>query len=342
VAKGGGTSGGTVGQIVPAGISRIGAAPGKLPNRGAGVGVAIFDTGLDFSHRDLAVSSQCFSAFISCQDGNGHGTHVGGIVAALDNSVDVVGVAPQATLYGVKVLNDQGSGSDSTIIAGFDWLLSNWDIFSPAIRVVNMSLGRRGSLDDNPVLREAITMAKNLDITIVVAAGNDPSVEVAQMVPAGYPEVLAIASSSAQMGANRCRFLAAPIAADSASHFTSDGAFNQATSIGVTVSAPGESAENVSRACLLESSGILSLKAGGGTVRMSGTSMAAPHVAGVAALLVEAQQGAIDPETIRSRLRSTASMTAQAPYDSPVSSYSFDGEREGILSACGALGVLCQ
>ncbi|MBF8306054.1 MAG: hypothetical protein HW398_1242, partial [Acidobacteria bacterium] len=96
-------------QVVPAGVERIGAAPGMMTWTGAGVGVAIVDTGLAFSHPDLGLAPEVpgvnsFNAFGgSCEQIHGHGTHVGGIVAARNNTVGVVGVAPQATLYCVNV-----------------------------------------------------------------------------------------------------------------------------------------------------------------------------------------------------------------------------------------------
>ncbi len=323
-------------QIIPAGVARIHAAPGQLPYKGTGIGVAIIDTGIDLTQRDLKVSSTCFSAFSSgCQDGNGHGTHVSGIVAALDNTINTVGVAPLSTLYAVRVLDSSGSGSDSTVMAGLDWVLSHANSVVPAIRVVNMSLGRPGSLNDNPALRTLVQSVRNLGITIVVAAGNDALSEISGQIPAAYPEVLAVASASALDGTNAgCPYYSGLIFADTASYFTTDGA-------GVALSAPGEERENISSGCSISSVGILSLKRGGGVVRLSGTSMAAPHLAGVAALLLQKNLGTLDPETVRSILSASAFRIGIAPLNSPTSPYSFDGVREGILSACGALGVSC-
>jgi subtilisin len=322
--------GGSGAQVIPAGVQRVG--PPTRDSNGNGVGVAILDTGIDFQHPDLAPAPQSFSAFgSSCQDDNGHGTHVTGIVAALDNGIDVIGVAPQATPYCVKVLNASGSGSDSTVIAGLDWVATNRATVNPPIRVVNMSLGREGTIDDNPALRAAVKALYDNGVVLVAAAGNDPSKEVSQMVPAGYPEVMAIASTTALDGTNACRSFSGVIKADTASYFTTDGKFDITTGIGITISAPGEDQENVNKACFATSVGILSTKLGGGTTRMSGTSMAAPHVAGVVARLIQAGNSGV--EYIRQLIRLNAARVGVAPLDSPTSGYSFDSEREGIVQA---------
>ena len=321
--------GGSGGQVVPEGVKRVGAPTAS--SNGTGIGVAIVDTGIDFAHRDLSVAPESFSAFGgSCQDGNGHGTHVAGTVAALENSVDVVGVAPQAKPYCVKVLDNSGNGSDITVMDGLDWIGQNAGLVNPPIRVVNMSLGREGTLGDNDALRAAVAALYNAGIVVVVSAGNDQSLEVQNNVPATYPEVLAVASTTARTGTNKCRFLPGGIQADTASYFTTDGAFSGG--IGVTVSAPGEDQENVNAGCLISSTGILSTRNGGGTTRLSGTSMAAPHVSGVVARLMQVL-GLSGVETIRSWIRSTANRIGDAPLNSPTSSYTFDGEREGVVKA---------
>jgi subtilisin family serine protease len=306
--------------------------------------VAIVDTGIDFNHPDLTVAAACFTAYTSCQDDHGHGTHVAGIVAARNNTQDVVGVAPDATLYAVKVLDQGGSGTDSAIIAGLDWIRANAPSLNPQIRVVNMSLGRPGSLDDNPVLRSAVKALHDGDatngiapITVVVATGNDAASEVSQQVPATYPEVLAVASTTASDGAIGCT----QIKRDTASSFTTDGKFDVITRIGVTISAPGEQQEDVSKGCLIRSVGILSTRLGGGTTRMSGTSMASPHVAGVVARMWDKADdvagGILAPETARDKIRASAAAPGSAPLNSPTRSYTFDGEREGVVSVVGAL-----
>lgn len=331
------------GEVVPAGVQRIGAAPGQSAYTGAGVGVAIVDTGIDRNHADLKpLGSVCFYAYSSsCQDDNGHGTHVAGIVTARDNDLDVVGVAPKATLYAAKVLDKTGSGSDSTVMAGLDWVADNANLVTPPIRVVNMSLGRPGTLDDNPALRAMVQAVYDLGISVVVSAGNDSSKEVKQQVPATYPEVMAVASTTAVDGSNAgCKFFRSIIWKDTASYFTTDGAFNPSTRIGVTVSAPGEDKENVTKSCFASPIGILSTRLGGGTTRMSGTSMAAPHVAGVVALMWQKALtfgGSLLPEDARLQIRTGVDRGGVAPLNSPTGGYTFDGEREGILFAPGAL-----
>ncbi len=320
-----GGGGGGAAQVIPAGVVRVGVPTGT--SNGSGVGVAVLDTGVDLAHADLAGTVDAFNGFggPSCQDDQGHGTHVTGTIAARDNSVDVVGVAPNAQIYCVKVLDSAGNGSDATVMAGLEWVLDHHISSVPSIKVVNMSLGRPGSVDDNPDLHDLITSLKTAGITVVVAAGNDSSLDASEQIPGGYPEVVAVASATAQAGSNLCRFLSSPIAADTASYFTSDG-------VSVTVSAPGEEKEDVSRSCLITSVGILSTRLGGGTTRMSGTSMASPHVAGIVARYYQ-QNPSYTVEDIRQILESDADRVSIAPLDSPTGVYTFDGEREGVAQA---------
>ena len=333
-------------EVVPSGVKRVGEPTSG--STGAGVGVAIVDTGIDLAHPDLDVdvADSFFSAFGDTgQDDEGHGTHVAGIVAALDNDSDVIGVAPAAGLYSVKVLDSNGSGSDATIMAGLQWIADNHDKVDPPIRVANLSLGRPGTLGDNPTLRASFKALYDLGIAVVVAAGNDPYTEVRQQVPATYPEVMAVASTTATAGSNKCRRLSEVVAADTASYFTTDGEFIVVgnSGLGVTISAPGESHEDISKRCFLSPVGILSTQNGGGTTRKYGTSMASPHVAGIVARLIEKGVGSaggwLGVEDIRNNLRGGLGATplpagmGTMPLDSLSGAYSFDGEREGIAQA---------
>ncbi|OLE71465.1 MAG: hypothetical protein AUI36_02635 [Cyanobacteria bacterium 13_1_40CM_2_61_4] len=191
--------------------------------------------------------------------------------------------------------------------------------------MINMSLGRPGTVDDNPAMRDLVAALDAAGVSVVAAAGNDPAADVSNQIPAAYPTVAAVASTTAVGGSNLCRFLSAPIAADTASYFTTDG-------VQVLISAPGDEREDVSRACLLQATGILSLKLGGGTTRMSGTSMASPHVAGVAARFYQ-QNPAYSPSDVRGWIAADASRPGVAPLNSPSSAYTFDGVREGIAQA---------
>lgn len=150
-------------QTTPWGISRVGGA-------GNGVGKTgwIIDTGIDLDNPDLTVNTAKSKAFISGNnpdDGNGHGTHVAGIIAAKDNTSYVVGVAAGATVVAVRVLNSKGSGTTSSVIAGVNYVSNN----AAAGDVANMSLGGgvSTSLDD------AAISAAAKGIKFAIAAGND-------------------------------------------------------------------------------------------------------------------------------------------------------------------------
>jgi hypothetical protein len=132
-------------------------------------------------------------------------------------------------------------------MAGLDWIADHAALVTPPIRVVNMSLGRQGTLDDNPALRASVQALTRAGITIIVAAGNDGSLDVSQQVPATYPEVIAVASTTATAGSSACGVHPIPVAANTASYFTTDGEFDLATGIGVSASAPGEDHEDIAR-----------------------------------------------------------------------------------------------
>ncbi|NLO06430.1 MAG: S8 family serine peptidase [candidate division WS1 bacterium] len=127
-------------QEVPWGISRIGAPMVHSGgNTGSGVKVAIIDTGIDYTHPDLAANYAGGYDFVNGDsdpmDDQGHGTHCAGTVAAVDNSEGVIGVAPGASLYGLKMLNANGEGSLSDGIAAIEWCVDN------GIDIASMSWG---------------------------------------------------------------------------------------------------------------------------------------------------------------------------------------------------------
>jgi subtilisin family serine protease len=150
------------------GVKRIGAGTvHDSDNTGADVKVAIIDTGIDYTHSDLDDNYVGGYDFVSDDadpmDDNGHGTHCAGIVAAKDDGEGVVGVAPDAHLYGVKVLDSTGSGSSSDVIAGIDWSVKN------GMEIISMSLGGGSYLES---MEDACDAAYDADIVVVASAGN--------------------------------------------------------------------------------------------------------------------------------------------------------------------------
>ncbi len=158
----------TAAQEIPYGISRVN---GVTSYTGSGV-AWIIDTGIDLDHEDLNVDeSRGFNAFTrgrdskSLDDGNGHGSHVAGTIAALNNNIGVIGVAPGATVIPVKVLDSRGSGSYSGVIAGVDFVAAN----GKSGDVANMSLGGPVS----QALDDAVLAASQNGIKFALAAGNE-------------------------------------------------------------------------------------------------------------------------------------------------------------------------
>jgi subtilisin len=247
------------------------------------VDIAVVDTGIEVSHPDLHVaggtdcsggspfSKKCRDGTFS--DGHGHGTHVAGTAAALDNGLGVVGVAPGARLWGVKVLSDSGSGYTSWIIAGIDWVVARGDI-----EVLNMSLGGSGVSDS---YRTAIDDAVANGVTVVVAAGNSDA-DANDYSPAYVPSAITVSALADFDGAPDGTGLATcrEDQDDPLADFSNWGS-------AIDIAAPG--------VC------IRSTWIGGGYNTISGTSMASPHVAGAAALLASVDPS-LSPENIRDHL----------------------------------------
>ncbi|EFW90366.1 peptidase S8/S53 subtilisin kexin sedolisin [Haladaptatus paucihalophilus DX253] len=249
-------------QTLPWGVDRVDAdAAHDSGYTGSGADIAIIDTGIDASHPDLDNNLGSGTSYVgsSWDDDNGHGTHCAGIAAAEDNGQGVVGVAPEATLHAVKVLNSNGSGSYSDIAAGVEYVANQgWDVGS-------MSLG--GS-SGSSALKDAVSYAYDNGVFLATAAGNSGPCSNCVGYPAVYSECVAISSTNDS---------------DGLSYFSSTGPE-------VELAAPGSS--------------IYSTYYGDSYDTLSGTSMACPHVAGAAGILMG--QLGYSNTGARSRLNNTA------------------------------------
>jgi len=301
-------------QTTPTGINRVDAelSPTAKINgldQRVDVDVAIIDTGIDLDHPDLNVNTTAAkncSTGRSADDGNGHGTHVAGTIGALDNTTGVVGVAPGARLWPVRVLNNAGSGSWSSVICGIDYVTAH----ANEIEVANMSLGGTGTDDGNcgntnqDAMHQAICRSVRAGVTYAVAAGNE-SDDAKNHVPAAYDEVItvsALADFNGQPGGG-----AAPTCRadedDTFANFSNYGA-------DVDIIAPG--------VCILSTW----KRAGYNTI--SGTSMATPHVAGGAALYKSTHPTAT-PGAVKTALQSAGTLDWTATQDP-------DGVKERLLN----------
>ena len=269
-------------QTIPWGVARVNADAVWASYTGDPVKVAVVDTGIDTSHPDLlgnlkgGMSAVSYTS--SYNDDNGHGSHVAGTIAAVDNSVGVVGVAPAADLYAVKVLDRRGSGYLSDIVEGLQWSVAN------GIDVVNMSLGTSAySLAFDTAVQETIASG----VVVVAAAGNSGPGASTVGYPAKFAGVIGVSATDSS---------------NNIASFSSRGAE-------VDLAAPGVS--------------IYSTYKKKGYATLSGTSMASPHVAGVAALVLTAPIGADDldadgvwdPSEVELRLERTAQDLGAAGFD---------------------------
>jgi subtilisin len=301
-------------QIVPRNIQRIGADVAELPfdrEAGTDIDVAIIDGGIDDQHADLNVvdgvncsppNAGKMKGFTPPEgdspyrDYEGHGTMVAGIIGAEDNGFGVVGVAPGARLYAVKIFNEEGETSDKAITCALQWVLAHGD----TIDVVNMSMGalvtdpdafklvdtadgKVPAVDDQPMGR-LITQVLARGIPVVAAAGNDPF-ELRNHRPAGQKGVISVSwftdtdgqpggvgsppvvDSPCWMDANDDQFFRNVIhRPDGPDTVVDSSSYGE----GITIAAPGT--------C------VLSTAPGGGLKYGSGTSFAAPEVTGTVAL----------------------------------------------------------
>ena len=277
-------------QSLPTGVDRSDAdLSSAAAGNGSGsvdVDVAVIDSGVDLDHPDLnvyAAGARNCSRGNSADDGNGHGTHVAGTVAAKDDANGVVGVAPGAREWPVRVLDNRGSGSWSAVICGIDFVAANAD----RIEVANMSLG--GSGQDlgscgagSDAMHAAICNAVDRGVTFVVAAGNETD-DAANHVPAAYDEVITV-SALADFDGRSGGGAAATCRSDEDDTFASFSNYGS----DVDLIAPGVCIESTWK--------------GGGYHTISGTSMASPHVAGGAALYLSSQPGS-SPAQVKAALQ---------------------------------------
>ena len=302
-------------QSLPTGVDRIdGDRSSMLAGDGSGsvnAPVAVLDTGIDPKHPDLNVAggTNC-SIGRSYDDGNGHGTHVAGTIGAKDDGTGVVGIVPGTPLYAVRVLNNAGSGSWSSVVCGIDWVSKN--AAALGIKVANMSLGGSGADDQNcgnsngDALHRAICNSVVKGVTYVVAAGNSGA-DLKGFVPAAYDEVLSVAAVADFNGlpgggaAATCRSDVDETSADFSNYATVSADQSH------TIAAPG--------VC------INSTWKGGGYNTISGTSMASPHMAGTAALCIARGSCTGGPAQLIQKLRADAEQ-----YNRFDAGYGFSGD----------------
>jgi subtilisin family serine protease len=281
-------------QVLPNDQNRVDAdlSPTKSGD-GAGMvnaDIAIIDTGVQSDHPDLNVF-KCVS-FVDnptpgvprdlCTDGQGHGTHVAGTAAAKDDGNGVVGKAPGARIWAIKVLSDSGSGTFSDILEGINYVAAN----SNSIEVINMSLGGGGTF---PPLETAITnLVNSKGVVVVVAAGNENS-DANNFTPARTPAAITVSAAADSNG--KC------------------GGGGPATSRGLDDSYADFSNHGSVVDIAAEGTDVFSTYKGSKYATMSGTSMAAPNVAGAAALYKSMNPSAT-PVEVDAYLKSTGTKMA--------------------------------
>jgi subtilisin len=268
-------------QSLPTGVNRV---DGDLSSTKSGNGkgsvnvdIGIMDSGIDLHHPDLNIYRQVtfVSGTASGNDDNGHGTAVAGIAAAKDNSRGLVGLAPGARLWAIKVLDSNGIGSSSDIIEGIDYVTQH----ANEIDVVNLSFGAIGQ---NTALHSAIIKSVAAGVTYTAAAGNE-GVDASSVFPASFPEVIAVSAIVDIDG--RCGAFSSidtPVGKDDTfAKFSNYGPV-------VDIAAPGVMIKTTTR--------------GGSYTTFSGTSASTAHVTGAAALYESGHPGAT-PSEIRNAIR---------------------------------------
>lgn len=256
--------------------------------KGKGVGIAVLDTGIA-PHPDLASRIVAFKDFINGKDlpydDRGHGTHVAGIAAGDGKASKgrYTGAAPEASLVGVKVMNDKGEGQLSDIIQGLQWVIENREKYG--IRVINMSLGARPAvpLKDDP-LAQAAQKATEAGLLVVAAAGNKGPYPGTIDTPATSPAVLAVGATM--------DYGTADVSDDKVAWYSGSGPTQFDGLVKPDVVAPGT---NI----------VCAEASNNWYVRDTGTSMATPLVAGAAALMLQARPE-LTPRQVHALVRETS------------------------------------
>ena len=258
---------------VPWGVAKVNAPDAWPSNQGTGIKVAVIDTGIDKDHPDLMPNLKggynAFEQNDNWEDDHSHGTHVAGTIGAVLNNAQVVGVAPNVELYAVKVLNKDGGGDLFSIMRGMQWVAQN------GMHIGNMSLG---SPQENMLFKFAVDQAANAGVIIIAAAGNDGK---AVNWPAAYPNTIAVSAMCPDTAVNNEKLC-------------TDGGKKIAN-----FSSRGPEIEFITPGVLVPSTII-----GGEVQAYSGTSMACPHLAGLAALAMA--RGAQGIDGVRKMLKSVA------------------------------------
>ena len=308
------------GQSTPTGVRRVGGRQSLVAridgsDERVDADVAIVDTGIggstSRSHEDLNIAGGYNCSDATPDDGlppnrnnwgdpNGHGTHVAGTVGALDNGLGVVGVAPGVRLWSVRILDSGGNGLISWYVCGLDWITAQrdpGDASRPLFESVNMSVAKRGTDDhdcgrtNKDLIHQAICRLVGSGVTVVAAAGNN-GFNAANLKPASYNEVItvsALADTDGRPGGDGGSLCY------SWGTYDRDDTFADFSNYGgdIDLIAPGK--------C------IWSTLPGNRYGYISGTSMAAPHVAGAVALY-KASRPLATPSQVRTALRSLGTL----------------------------------
>jgi subtilisin family serine protease len=271
---------GQTGQTIPWSVAYVGAKTSStISGDGSGsvdVDVYVIDTGV--SNDDLNITEAIDfrdtlgTGIVDPNDYDGHGTHVSGVIAASDNTIGLVGIAPGARIHNLKVLGDDGTTDVSVVIAAIEYIIKAREANPATPMVVNMSLGENIGSTSYTALDEAVEQLTTLGVTVVVAAGNQ-GVDAALVTPAHVASVITVGAHD------------------------KDGYFAAFSNWGapVDILAPGVDVISLSP----------SIGGVGAPLQMTGTSMAAPHVAGAAALYLS-QNPAASPAQVEAALLAAA------------------------------------